>query len=320
MIQPDAVPEATAPPEYHADFLELCTLRSEKRSFSAQEYIRDLRIGNAAETIADANDDDADLDGDEEAEEDLAQQAFDELDERLRNLGPSSGQYPFEVASNTVALRDGGDESLYTFLALLSWFGKDAGPEGMDGEKIFEDVCARAAHAYLGGTGGRVTSVVFGFPRRVLPKGFASALDSLCKSMGEGGGHRKGRAKLPDQKDGKLDIVSWIEFHDRRQGKLISFGQCATGRNWDKKISDLPPPDRWCGYWMADTPTALPVRSFFVPHRIDRDSWSYSSFFGGILYDRCRIASLASGGDEPLRIQWVEWSAHVLRVMRGATS
>ena len=90
MIQPDTVPEATAPPEHHADFLELCTLRSEKRSVSAQEYIRDLRIGNATEALADDEDEDAEIEGDEEAE-DLAQNAFDEIDERLRNFGSSAG-------------------------------------------------------------------------------------------------------------------------------------------------------------------------------------------------------------------------------------
>jgi hypothetical protein len=317
MIQPDSVPEATAPAEFHADFLELCTLRSVNRSVSAQEYIRDLRIGNATEAIADAHDEDPDREDDDS--EDLAQQAFDELDERVRNFGPSSGHYPFEVASNTLSLRVGGDQSLYTFLALLSWFGKDAGPPGTDGEKLFEDVCARAAESYLGMSGGRVTSVVFGFPRRVLARGFAAALDSLCQSMGEGGGHRKGRPKLPDQKDGKLDIVTWVEFHDRRQGKLISFGQCATGRNWGEKISELPPPERWCGHWMADTLTVLPVRSFFVPHRIDRENWSYSGTFGGLLYDRCRIASLASDADDPLRTQWAQWSAHVLHEIRRNT-
>jgi hypothetical protein len=34
--------------------------------------------------------------------------------------------------------------------------------------------------------------------------------------MGEGGSHHKGRPKLPDQKDGKLDIVAWKEFEDKR--------------------------------------------------------------------------------------------------------
>ena len=316
MIRTDAVPEATAPPEHHADFLELCTLRSNKRSASFQELISDLRIANVSEVIADS----ANRDEDESADEngDIAQAAFDEIDERGRNFGTQAARYPFEITGNIIKLKARGEESLYTFLALLSWYGKNAGPEHTDGEKLFEEVCAKAAEAYFGGPSVRVKSFVFGFPRRVQPKGFAEALDAMCRSMGEGGGHRKGRPKLPLQKDGKLDIVAWVEFQDSRQGKLITFGQCATGRNWEEKISELPPPDRWCGHWMDDTPTVLPTRSFFVPHRIVRNSWSHSCTFGGILYDRCRIASLASEVDEGLVQQWVAWSAHVLTQIRGA--
>jgi hypothetical protein len=316
MIQPNTIPEATAPPEYQADFLELWTLRSEKRGMSAQEFVRDLRIGNATESIADA--DDLTADDDDEETEDLAQQAFDEIDERQRCFGPHASCYPFTVATNSVTLRPGGDESLYTFLALLSWFGKDAGPKGTDGEKIFEDVCARAAAAYLGGAAGRATSVIFGFPRRTLPSGFAAALNSVCQTMGEGVGHRAGRDKLPDQKDAKLDIITWVEFHDRRQGKLINFGQCATGRNWNEKVSELPDPGVWCGLWMQDNPAVSPMRSFFVPHRVERRQWYLQSRLAGLLFDRCRIASLACDAEDPIRKQWIDWSAHVLQGIRGS--
>lgn len=323
MIQTDCVPDATAPPEHHADFLELSALRNGNKSASFQEFVRDLRMGNPAEVVADSSDWDGDDDSDNENSseaESIAQTAFDELDERHRNFGLQTGDYPFEVKNNSISVKSGGDGSLYTFLSLLSWYGKDAGPRGTDGEKIFEDVCAKAAEVYLGGPSQRVKSFVFGFPRRVQPRGFADALDVLCQQLGEGGGHRKGRPKLPDQKDGKLDIVAWVEFHDARQGKMISFGQCATGRNWDQKISELPPADRWCGHWMSDTPTVLPVRSFFVPHRVERDSWSHSSTFGGILFDRCRIASLASMVEGDLQKEWINWSAHVLKAIRGASA
>ena len=320
MIQTESVPDATAPPEHHADFLELSTLRSSRSSVSFREFVRDLRIGNAAEVIADSSDQDdggSEEDGSEAEAEAIAQTAFDELDERRRHFGPRSANYPFEVTGTTVNLRQDGEESLYTFLCLLSWYGKDAGPAGTSGEKIFEDVCAKAAEAYLGGPSERVKSFVFGFPRRVQPKGFAPALDALCKSLGEGGGYRKGRPKLPDQKDAKLDIVTWVEFLDLREGKLIAFGQCATGRKWEGKISELPQTDLWCGHWMADSPTVRPIRSFFVPHRVERNSWSHSSTFGGILFDRCRIASLAAETEGDLKPQWVEWSAHVLNSIGG---
>src|SRR5438094_7399576 len=107
MIQTDSVPEATAPPEHHADFLELSTFRSGKKSVSIQEFIQDLRIANAAEAVADSSDRDDD-ESDEEAEV-IAQTAFDELDERRRNFGTHATHYPFEITGNSVSLRAGAE-------------------------------------------------------------------------------------------------------------------------------------------------------------------------------------------------------------------
>lgn len=315
MIEADPVPDATASPEKHADFLELSVLRSVKKSASIQEFIQDLRIGNSTEAITDSADNN-DWASDDDGVEAIAQSAFDELDERRRNFGEQADDYPFEITSNAVNLKKGGEESLYVFLALLSWFGKDAGPKGMEPEKLFEEVCAKAAERYLGGPSNRVKSFLFGFPRRTQPKGFAEAIDALCKALGEGSAHRN-RPLLPDQKDAKLDIVAWVEFWDARQGKLITFGQCATGRRWEEKISELASPDKWCEHWMVDTPTISPIRSFFVPHRIEQIQWSYACRFGGVLFDRCRIASLASKAEEKLKKTWIGWSAHILKSIQG---
>jgi hypothetical protein len=317
MINPDTVPEATAPTEHHADFLEFSALQSWNGNVSVRDYVRDLKLASSTEAIADSEGREEEPDPDDESEA-LAEAAFAELDERQRSCGGQAGQYPFRITGNTLQLKKNADQSLYTFLALLSWYGKDAGPKDTDGEKLFEEVCAKAAEAYLGGPGNRVRSYVFGFPRGLEPKGFAEALNRLCAELGEGQGHHKGREKLPDQKDGKLDIVAWVEFEDKRQGKLITFGQCATGRNWDEKVTELPPPDRWCGHWMAETPTVLPLRSFFVPHRIERHNWSRTCTFGGILYDRCRIAGLASKINSTLQKSWASWSAHALKRIRRA--
>ncbi len=316
MIDPDTVPEATAPREHHADFLELSALRSKKNSISIQEFIRDLKMANATEAIADSEGYDEEEEPDDLTEA-LAEAAFSEVDDRKRACGLSSGWYPFEIGNNTVTLRDNAEASLYTFLALLSWFGKDAGPTGTNGERLFEEVCAKATEAYLGGPHKHVRSFVFGFPRRVLPKGFKAALDALCNEMGEGSGHRPGRPKLPHEKDAKLDVVVWRDFEDKRQGKLIAFGQCATGRDWVGKVIELPSPIDWCTTWMADRPTVWPVRTFFVPHRVDEVNWLDTGIKGGLLYDRCRIASLSSGMDQDLQASWANWSAHVLQKIRG---
>ncbi len=315
MIDPDTMPEATAPREQHADFLELSALKDKRRSVSIQEFVRDLKMASADEVIADSEAQ-KDEDQPDDATEALAEAAFSEMEDRSRACGHDSRCYPFEFRGNTVALQATADVSLYTFLALLSWYGKDAGPNGSNGEKLFEEVCAKATEAYLGGPHKHVRSLVFGFPRRVLPRGFKAALDALCFEMGEGISHRAGRPKLPHEKDAKLDIVAWREFDDRRQGKLIAFGQCATGRDWVGKVSELPSPVDWCTTWMADRPVVWPLRAFFVPHRVDHLNWFETGVKGGLLYDRCRIAGLASGTDQTLEESCARWSVHVLRKIR----
>jgi hypothetical protein len=67
---------------------------------------------------------------------------------------------------------------------------------------------------------------------------------------------------------------------------------------------------------MAESPSVVPIRSFFVPHRVEQRNWSHTCTFGGILYDRCRIASLGSTLDADLRRQWMRWSSHVLEKIR----
>ena len=315
MIDPDTPPSPTDPPGFHADFLELTAIKSPNRNVSIYSFIRDLRIASADEVVADSEDD-TDGNEEDEASEPIADAAFVELDDRQSSCGPMGG-YPFEISNNILAFRHDGDLSLYTFLALLSWFGKDAGPPGTNGEKLFEEVCAKAAEGYLGSPHVCVKSLVFGFPRRLLPKGFAAALDFLCQQLGEGKGHRTDRATLPTQKDGKLDIVAWRSFEDRREGQTITFGQCATGRDWETKATELPPPHIWCNQWMFDSPVVEPNRSFFVPHRIDKREWSHKSRLAGILYDRCRITGLATSANENLRSEWSAWSHHVLQHIRG---
>lgn len=209
-------------------------------------------------------------------------------------------------------------------MALLSWFGEKVGPKGESGAKLFEEICARAIERYLGGddrkrkTGGQdsVRAHVFGFPRRLLPKGFAAAVDKLCAEIGEGSGHRK-HSRVPNQKDGKLDIVAWRDFEDGRRGKLIAFGQCATGAKWREKYLELPPPAKWCGLWMRELPWVDPIRSFFVPHRIEYEAyWEEACSYGGILFDRCRIAQLTTQLDGDVADRLAGWSKYVLAMLR----
>src|SRR5207249_864771 len=126
-----------------------------------------------------------------------------------------------------IELRKEQEESVYLFLLLLSKFGKDAGPSGIDAACLFEKVCIEAARSYFGGLKLGVEGYHFGAPRRSTPKKFADALNEMCTRMGEGVGCRLDRPRVNVQKDAKLDLVVWRHFPDNRAGKLIGFGQCA---------------------------------------------------------------------------------------------
>lgn len=323
-----ALPNPSAPREHIADWLELRTLQAARQATSFREVIRDYKIGGVTDSTEEwAEGDDAELDEDDACEA-LAEAAFAEIAERELACGGPGAGYPFDVQRDMVSGKPTTSDYVYTFLALLSRFGKDAGPRGKgndrdkNGEKIFEDVCAKAAEAYLGSSPvgptesapiPRAHSYVFGFPRVNYPGGFKPALDNLCQELGEGLGCHPERTKAPDQKDGKLDIVAWKEFADSRPGKLIAFGQCATGEDWDEKLTDLPPAlHDWWTKWIRDRPHVWPIRMFFVPHRIVFDDWFYACVDGGILFDRCRIAQLTVNIDPDIAQRCAQWSAYVI--------
>jgi hypothetical protein len=307
-IEPDPL-TVTAPVEELADWVEMRTFRDLDGNGSHVDLLTALRISSTADALAEEESEyPAEPGGD--PYEAAVENAFTEIEDRFRACGAESGAYPFALEPDYIAKIKDTSSSVYTFLLLLSRFGDRAGLKPNKAAKLFEEVCARAAEAYLGGAHDKVKSRAFGFPRRYLPGGFKPALQLLCDELQEGLGPRE-RSGLSDQKDAKLDIVAWRDFGDGRQGKLIAFGQCATGKNWNDKLSELQPAD-WCGYWLQDRPAVQPVRMFFVPHRVSRSNWLRSCVFGGIFFDRCRIASHSSLIDEQLRTQLSEWSGFVL--------
>ncbi len=185
----------------------------------------------------------------------------------------------------------------------------------MTGSGLFEEVAAEAARNYLGGDRNGARAYKFGFPRRLKPSGFVAALDDLCAQMGEGSGSKAKPARAR-QKDAKLDIVAWVPMPDRRTSKIFGFGQCATGRNWHSKVSEMQS-EPWCRKWLIDQPPVSPLRMFFVPHRIDGAEWDDHAHDAGIIFDRCRLAAYASALPVDLRGQVVAWSRHVLTERLG---
>ncbi|SPE32672.1 hypothetical protein SBA6_200021 [Candidatus Sulfopaludibacter sp. SbA6] len=298
------LPNIGDPREVQADWLEWSAL-TESQSFvswtSYQAGLTQAGSDDALETPPEQQEDDL--------LEDIVNEIGHELRLRMIACGGKVGFYPYETTHEGVAYSGNGKDLTYRFLLLLSLFGKDAAPHGSHPERLFEDLCSIALHEYLGGVTIGLDRAVFGFPRRVLPKHFPNALDDLCTKLGEGNGS-SGRKPAEDQKDAKLDLVAWRSFPDGRRGKLIGFGQCATGDDWTDKAFELQP-KKWCELWMKDSAGVDPFASLFIPHRPGEERWLIAAHYGGVLFDRCRIAWLVPKPQGELGKEIQDWVDHV---------
>ena len=312
MSTPLTAPAASDPPEHQADWLELLALSKDDKNSSLEDLVRELRRSGSTEAVGEPESIEEITDEGSERSQAIAEDAFAELHDRSVACGGHPVGYPFDVFERYIQGKSGSQKSIYTFLLLLSQFGKDAGPPGLDAADLFERVSAVAALEYFGGSASGARAYPFGFPRRLTPRGFKDALDDLCREMGEGGGCREWPTRH-DQKDGHLDLAVWRPFPDRRGGKLIGFGQCATGKDWFSggKLHELQPAT-FCASWMHVRPLVEPVRLFFIPFRAELAKWNLVGYAGGIVFDRCRISELARDIDAEVLKSCEAWCEHVL--------
>jgi len=273
-------------PDEAADYLELRSLVDPDHNSSALQLISDVCMGGEDEGW-DTTDPAAKSTW-QQQQESISDGALTTLEERKAHCTPES--YPFTLSGHSLKTNN-AEDSLYGFLLLLS-FLKGKAVKHKHAAKLFEDVCAYAASGYLAAD-AKNESFVFGFPRRIGPENFKDAVAHLCgrERLNEGSVNVSA-AKIEDQKDGRLDVVVWKEFPDRRRGRIIIFGQCATGADWDTKPTALKPPD-WREKWLIEGFLPHPVQAFFVPHFIPEDEWRNIIIDGGLLFDRFRIAALA---------------------------
>ena len=279
-------PGATSGPCKLADWIELKALFGADRNASFQDLVAELRRNGS--TDAEQENLDGLTDSGGELTERLASDAFYEIETRATAAGCG---YPFAVEGQYIQIDPQMDiqKSTYIFQLLLSYFGARAGVTArVRPERDFEDISLEAARSYFG-RNPYDGSYLFAFPRRTDAKDFPAAVTDLSVQLGEGGGAKE--VKLArQQKDAHLDLVVWHGFPDRRPGQIIAFGQCATGRNWRAKTTELPAGMTWCRAWMRDPPAVDPIRMLFVPHRPTEEDWKTQSILGGVLFERCRIA------------------------------
>jgi hypothetical protein len=281
-----------------ADWLELTALASKEHAASFGSLERMLKRAGIYEKPDGRN-----IEQDARVEKACADV---ELEIR-RRVKAAAAAYPFTMDSNRLLLRGAAaDYPAYVFCLCLSWFGwtPRKGTKTFP-RRMFEDLATHAAASYVGGRALR-----FGSPRTSLPTKFLAALETVCLQMGEG--QLKAGLQAKNAKDDTLDIVAWREFPDERIGKLLMMGQCASGRNYASKKTELNP-YTFFSDWLSDHPASPITKAFFIPHHIRPDKWQHYVRSSGIVFDRSRIAHysqdatffLNSGG-------YVEWSARTL--------
>ncbi len=269
-----------------ADWLELYALISPDLNSSQGDLEGALRVSALFDS------------GDNERIERQSLEIFDELEQRVNAAGEA---YPFQLNySGVLQVRSSWEKfPAYIFCLCLSYFGsEDSKPR-----KLFEQVSCLAARKYLQGE-----VIGFGAPRTELPSSFSEAVTEMCRHIGEGQSY-KDQPSL-SSKDDRLDLVAWKDFRDKLSSKILMFGQCASGWDWEDKLTELRP-EAFCGNWMADFPTSPLIRSFFTPHRIERRKWNWATRNAGILFDRCRVAYWAHGEEADYN-HHLAWSKDLL--------
>lgn len=270
-----------------ADWLEISSVLSPDSDASRGDLESALRIA-AFDGIID--------------NDDIERKVLDVFNELEQRESAAVHAYPFSVDNGVVQLKsEWKNYPAYIFCLFLSYFGLN---ETREGPKLFESISCQAAKKYISGH-----AVGFGFPRTELPHKFSDAVTKLCALIGEGGQFLE--RPVLDRKDDALDVVAWVDFIDQMPSKILMFGQCAAGDNWGDKLAELQP-DAFCGQWMIESLVSpLPIKSFFIPHRIEREKWDFVARKAGIVFERCRIAYWAHEGELNF-VRHIEWVQQII--------
>jgi hypothetical protein len=196
--------------------------------------------------------------------------------------------YPFNLTGNSLQAKTTLIDALeYSFPLLLSthnYFFETKIKDWNEIGDLFELYCAASTEQQFG------TSLLLGNPLGNLPEAFDDCMIKVCKIMNE----RKGleSEKANDFNDAGVDIITYKQF-DARKGKIVLLTQCASGKNWRLKGSDIS-----LEIWVQLVNwTVTPLKALTFPYAYNFDSpsamadWSYYQTKSGLLMDRLRLAN-----------------------------
>jgi len=346
-----------------ADWVEMRAVADSRRASSRGELLKSQYVLSEAEDEHGTTDLDTgdDGDGDDTIETEIANPQLeawlnsvaDELAFRAEALGDS---YPFELEfhGEQWTLRYVGTDEVDNFaqfcyvLCLLVTavrFGLIQSPPGVDGQSYAKDIdkCLQIVAYFAAAELVRGEAYWFGWPRPDNSTKVRDAVNQLFTKMGV----RGEPAEEPQwthgrEKDGGVDIVAWRNFGDGFPGRLILFGQVASGRSDWKDKSVMTYVDSYFKEWLRPYEQRNYVPAHFIawPQYIEEkvrkgkvdDYLTHRLHLHektlGLIIDRLRLTELTSQSvaskqpdqniGEPEHVELIQsWSSRILGVARG---
>ncbi|RQM36837.1 hypothetical protein [Erwinia psidii] len=199
--------------------------------------------------------------------------------------------YPFEYKDNHLTLKD--DPSIvYLFCLCISVFGDLTKGDNVKLPRKFELIAGELFTKFFSPNAKHMHT---GWPRSDgNPTSYIELAQKLNKSISESTFEWKWRTEhgLTDNdavkiKDSGVDFVSWIDFLDRRDGRLFALGQCACGNDWPTKFNDIKL--KALQQWFHPLTYIDCVKVFSTPYILVDEMVKLASTEAGIVFDRIRM-------------------------------
>jgi len=283
------------------DWFELYTLSSEYYAASFHELTRawDKR----------KNSEDADFEGASIDAQDFLEGVYQEIRDRIEQLGEC---YPFDFSESDQELVFLGDRlndgsKIYIFCLFISHINNkvvfDEPSFYVIDHRVRDLFQACATWAAAGLVVGH--SYSFGFPRPDH-SGFLKKLTMIYHCFGDGKAVATplpGVSKSP--KDEEIDVIAWHPRADFSPGTYYILGQVASGNNWVDKSIKGSAIEAFHGTWLSPTPASTAIAAMFIPFVVKPvKNETISDRIGiltrrlGHIYHRLLIPALARKGLE----------------------
>jgi hypothetical protein len=267
----------------YADYFELVSLFNKDTIISVTEMLERLKNegiikqNNSLDNQAESND----------KEEIFVREVFNLLEQRNSSFGDD---YPFAFSNESLMIKNklNYKQKIYIFLLLASNLNlfKDFQYELTTG---FEILSIEVLKNYLPDF-----AIVKGFGKKSEITGYiCDKIQRLAELMNlRADEEYLSTVSAKGTQDLGLDIVGWLPFSDNIGNYISVFGQCACGKDWNKKLNETRRYNRFLKTYLSEI-----THSLFIPYSLI--NYNNSTFyehheFGGsiLLFERKRILSL----------------------------